>query len=89
MKAPRKNAATMAVPASGCFPLKVTENSTSTAIIHTDRGSWPTAVTAKDAALVTTSPAQGFHHERATPPPASSTERAVGQSDPLSTTATI
>lgn len=89
MNAPRKNAATMPVPTSGCFPLTVTENSTSTAIIHTDRGSWPTAVTAKDAALVTTSPAHGLRQERATPTPARSTERAVGQSDPRRIAATI
>lgn len=89
MNAPRKNAATMPVPTSGCFPLTVTENSTSTAIIHTDRGSWPTAVTAKEAALVTTSPAHGLRQERATPAPARSTERAVGQSDPRRIAATI
>ena len=38
---------------------------------------------------VTTSPAQGFHHDRATPAPASSTDSSVGQSDPVSATATI
>src|ERR1700735_373491 len=72
MNAARKNPATTAVPATGCFPPRVTENKTRTAIIHTESGSRPTAVTPKDAALVTTSPAHGFHHERTTPPPASS-----------------
>src|SRR5580692_5873343 len=73
----RKNPATTAVPITGCFPLRVNENRTSTAIIHTESGSRPTAVTAKEAALVTTSPAHGFHHARTAPPPASSTERTV------------
>src|ERR1700722_6560119 len=89
MNAARKNPATTAVPITGCLPRKVNENRTRTAIIHTESGSRPTAVTARDAPLVTTSPAHGCHHERTTPPPASSTERAVGQSDLVSTTATI
>src|ERR1700753_751319 len=69
MHAARKQPATTAVPATGCFPLRVNENSTRTAIIHTESGSRPTAVTPKEAALVTSSPAHGFRHASATPPP--------------------
>src|ERR1700742_4865723 len=85
----RTQPATTAVPATGCRPRRVNENRTRTAIIHTESGSRPPAVTANDAPLVMTSPAQGFHHDRATPAPASSTDSTVGQSDPVSATATI
>src|ERR1700760_2430002 len=88
INAARKNPATTAVPATGCRPRRVNENRTRTAIIHTESGSRPTAVTAKEAALVRTSPGQGCHHDRATPAPASSTDSAVGQSAPVSATAT-